>query len=614
MALSFSVFNRFRAIDDVSAPMRRMEKSVSKFGRTTQNEFRKSDRAASSFAKKIKSLAAIALTAISVQAVTAQLTQAIAVGAQFEQTMVNAAAKFGDVAKKGSAEFQKLEKAAMLAGKTTEFTSSQAAEALNFLAMAGFNTVQSIAALPGVIDLATAAQVELNTASDMATDSLGSFNLIVKDSIQLQKNLARVNDVMAKTTTTSNTNFEQLFETFKDAGPVATSLGASIETVSAMAGALANAGIKGSESATALKNVFLRLAAATPAAQKQLNKFKVSLKDSKGGFRDVLDIMGDLEKSLSKLGAVDRAKVLDDIFGMIPIAGVNVLMATGAKNMKEYRSVLEKASGTTTKMAKEMRSTTQNLFKEFDSAKEGAQIVFFKAMQPVIDAVTNDLVNLTRAFDSFLTRDTGKLRYFAQLFYDIIKTVFKTISVLTGFISKNEFLISSLGKALVAFLAIKTAMLAFNGVLAITNTLMAMNPIGLAVIATIALVAAIKEVIENWDYLKQDFILGFDFIKSKLEVIGDLIYDKLLGPIESFAGGVFRTLGFGALDGPRFGENSRQQNKFPISPNAGVLDRQESVNTSRVDLNLNNVPQGSEVKQTGNMHGIKLKMGYSGAY
>jgi len=289
MALSFSVFNKFKAIDDVSRPMRKMDRSVSRFGKTTVREFKRADKAASGFSKKLKALAALALTAISLQVITGQLASAVTIGAQFEQTIVSAAAKFGDMAERGSSNFKKLENAAKSAGKVTEFTASEAAEGLNFLAMAGFNVEQSISALPGVINLATASQVDLATASDMATDTLGSFNLMTKNTIQLQKNLGRVNDVMAKTTTTANVNMEQLFETFTESAPIATSLGASIETVAALAGTLGNAGIKASRAGTTLKNVFIKLAAATPEATKRLDQLRIKLKNSSGDFRDVFD-------------------------------------------------------------------------------------------------------------------------------------------------------------------------------------------------------------------------------------------------------------------------------------------------------------------------------------
>lgn len=519
MALNFSVFSKFKAVDDISKPMRRMRKSVSSFGSSATKDFKRVDKAADGLGKKIKSVAAIGATLLSLQAVTGQLVSAVAVGAEFEQTIVNAAAKFGGAADRGTKNFKALEDAAKQAGKTTEFSSVEAAQGLNFLAMAGFDTKQSIAALPGVIDLATAANVELSMASDMATDTLGAFGLAVKDSTQLQKNLARVTDVMAKTTTSANVDMEQLFETFTEAGPVAIGLGASIETVAAMAGILGNAGIKGSQAGTTLKNVFLKLAAATPEATKRLDQLGVKLKNEKGNFRDVTEILEDVNKGMSGLGDVERAAVLNDIFGKIPIAGVNVLLKTGADGIRKYREELEGATGSSKKMAEMMRDTLTTRFKVFMSTVEGLQLTAFDSISDILSDITLDFTKLIRATDEWVTQNQTAIHDFVMTLVNVAKTLFKTFSVIFGFISANKDMIPTIKILVGLWLAWKVAMIALNVVTGISNALLAANPFGIFVVAVVAVILALRQLYKNWDMIVILFKAGFAFIIDHWKIV-----------------------------------------------------------------------------------------------
>jgi TP901 family phage tail tape measure protein len=375
MGKRFSIEAVFKAVDKITAPVTRMQNRVGKFTRMAGRGFDKVKR------RVDKLVSGIGRVGIAVGAATAVmvkgLSHVVGVGAQFEQSLVNAAAKFPGEIRKGTEAFKALEDAARETGKTTEFTASQSAEALNFLAMAGFNAESAIAALPGVVDLATAANVDLATATDVASDSLGAFGLMTKDASQLGLNLARVNDVIAKTTTTANTTVETMFETIKDGAPVATAAGASIETFAALTGELANAGIKGSKAGTTLKNMFLSLSAPTNTAAKVLSRLGVKTVDSQGDMMDIVDILDDLGGSLDGLGTAQRAGVLESIFGKIPIAGVNVLLDSGADKLKEYRKQLEGSTGASSKMANVMRDTVQGRLNSLNSAIEGVKISLF---------------------------------------------------------------------------------------------------------------------------------------------------------------------------------------------------------------------------------------------
>lgn len=436
MAGRFSVEAVFKAVDRVTAPVSRMQNRVGKFTRGAGQGFHKLNRSVEKFSNGVKRGAVV--VAASTALIGAALAGVVTTGAQFEQTIVNAAAKFPGEIRRGTEAFKALEEAARQTGKTTEFTASQSAEALNFLAMAGFSAEGAVAALPGVVDLATAASIDLATASDIATDSLGALGLATKDTAQLQKNLARVNDVMAKTATTANTSIEAMFEALKEAGPLAVTAGQSFETTAALIGELANSGKKGSDAGTILKNVFTRLAAPVAKGAKLLNRFGVQTKDANGDLLDVVDILGQLDKSLAGLGTAERSGVLEGIFGKIPLAGVNILLQSGSKRLNEYRRELEGASGASSTMATVMRDTVQGRLNSLKSAVEGVSISIFSMNRgPLVDVIER-LTDWTRANEQLIATGFG----------DFVANAIPPLKTFAGFIGSIANFIFELGSGL----------------------------------------------------------------------------------------------------------------------------------------------------------------------
>jgi TP901 family phage tail tape measure protein len=412
----------------------------------------------------------------------------IKTGMQFEQTITNAAAKFPGQIRKGTEAFKQLEAAAAKVGAETEFTASQSAEALNFLAMAGFNAEQAIAALPGVVDLATAAQVDLGTATDIATDSLGAFGLATKDPIQGAKNLARVNDVLAKTSTTANTSIEDLFEAVKDAAPVATAAGQSLETFGALAGTMANAGIKGSKAGTTLKNTFLALSAPTGKAAAALKNLNVKTVDSQGNMRDSITILGELKTALQDKGTAERAAALDAIFGKRAIAGVNVLLDAGEEQLRAYRTQLENSGGAAKDMAATMRGTTQGSLNSLKSAVEGVSIALFQQTKGPLKEAIDSATKWTRANKDVIGTKLG----------DFVEGVGTALAFLIKFRKPIGILIGVLA-TLVIGLKI------FTAVMTAVNLVMAANPIVLIVLAVLALTAVFVGIIVYMTKFKDKF-------------------------------------------------------------------------------------------------------------
>jgi TP901 family phage tail tape measure protein len=504
MAGRFSVEAVFKAIDKVSAPVTRMQNKVGKMTRSMERGLHRVNKSMDNLRDGIKRGAAYSAAALGT--VSVAMADIIRTGSTFEQTLVNAAAKFPGEVRKGTPAFKMLEDAARKTGAETEYSASQAAEALNFLAMAGFGAESAVAALPGVVDLATAAQVDLATATDVASDSLGAFGLMTKDSAQLGKNLARVNDLIAKTTTSANTTVETMFETIKTGAPVATAAGASIETFAALTGELANAGIKGERAGTVLKNMFIRLQAPTRIAAKTIKQLGIQLTNQDGSLRDITQIIGQFNKATKNMGSAQKAAALQSVFGMEAIAGVNVLMNAGEDQLKAYRTQLDNAGGSAKNMAAAMRNTLQGRFKSLMSAIEGVKISIFSMTSGPLSDVVDLMTEWVRANGQLVATKIG----------DFLKMIVTNFSSIVKWGKR-------IGIAVGIFIALTTVLKTFVLTMTAVNLVMAMNPIGLIVLAVGALIAGFTALVVWID----DIAAGFDtlpgIVQAVLAPIGLLI-------------------------------------------------------------------------------------------
>ena len=298
----FAVSTKFSGRDLISKTFARMGKNADRFGNKSSKAFKKANRSASRFRDITKGiLAAGAISKVLAglkQGVSAVTTEFI----DFDGAIISAAAKFKDInlaTAEGQKRMLELKKAARETGAATQFSAGQAASGLDFLAMAGFNATQAMAALPGVVNLSTVANIDLSRATDIASDSLGAFGLMTEDTTQLQKNFTRVNDVMALTMSRTNTNMEDMFEAVKKGAPDFTKAGQTLESFNALLGVMANSGKKGSEAGTALRNIMLRLASPTKEAQKAIDKIGIKTADASGNFRDIVDILADVHNSVT---------------------------------------------------------------------------------------------------------------------------------------------------------------------------------------------------------------------------------------------------------------------------------------------------------------------------
>lgn len=555
-----SVF--FRAYDRFTGPLQRMEKSLTMFRRATRSveSFNNGLDRTTRTARTMGTVGAVGLFAMSVA-----MRDLVVTGAEFEHQLISAAAKFPGMVKQGTETFDRLGDVARRMGRETEFTATQSAEGLNFLAMAGFDAEQAIAALPGTMNLATIAGMDLGFATDVATDALGSFNLITQDSVKLQENLTRVNDVLAKTITTSNTTVEQFFEAMKQSGAAATNAGGDIETYASAVGMLSSSGVKASQAGTTLKRMFLQLVAPTGAAAATLKALGVEtthMVNGKNDMRDIIDIFADLEKALEPLGSADRQEALRNIFGLIPIAGVNIMLSRGADAWRAYREELRKSQGASAEMAELMRSSVLNRFRMFISALRGIQIALFDLEAGAMDAFLKKMTEMTRGIiliieaneelSRGLLRETGLAIWDAVKAFGafiavvvILKTALLALQVVitlgavvmyawkaAAYVAAGAawLLNTSIGATLFAAFYALTSMILSFVIPAFTTlwAIMVANPIGAIVVAVAALVAAGIWLYNNWNVVKQKLGDAWDWMGQKWDDFISLFTDNML--------------------------------------------------------------------------------------
>ncbi|EEW1238624.1 phage tail tape measure protein, partial [Escherichia coli] len=296
-----------------------------------------------------------------------------------------------------SPQFKALREQALKLGSETQFTAGDAASGQAFLAMAGFTPQAIQAALPGVLNMALAGGVELGETADIGSNILTQFNLTADQ-------MDRVGDTLTAAFTRTNTDLRALGETMKYTGPVAAKLGISLEEAAAMAGMLANNGLRGSDAGTAMRASLSRLASPPKAAADALKELGVSVADARGKMRPMEDVLLDLYKATQKYGQVDQVSFFKDIAGEEAFVGLQTLVAAaGSGELQKLTRELQGARGEADRVAKVMADNLDGDLKNLDSAWEGLRI-------RISDLVDGPLRSVTQ----WLTRVLEKITSLAQ--------------------------------------------------------------------------------------------------------------------------------------------------------------------------------------------------------
>ncbi|WP_327985899.1 phage tail tape measure protein [Brevibacillus borstelensis] len=306
--------------------------------------------------------------------------------ADFESAMSRVGALSGAT----RAEMALLTQNAKDLGATTVFSASEAAQGMQFLAMAGYKTNEIIAAMPGLLDTAAAGQTELGETADIVSNILSGFGLQASET-------GRVADVLTKTFTSSNTDLIKLGYTMKYVAPVAKSLSFSLEEVSAAAGILGNAGIQADMAGTSLRMSLLRLANPPKDAAKALKKLNVEV--TKGGkMKDLATIIEDVKKGMSKLSEADRASLAADIVGAEAVSSFLTLIDAGPEKLRSFTRELQNSNGAAKTIAARQLDNFNGSVKLLDSALESLKINAVGPLLPTFQKITLLLADMAEQY------------------------------------------------------------------------------------------------------------------------------------------------------------------------------------------------------------------------
>lgn len=369
-------------------------------------------------------------------AVGAFAASSVKVGSSFDSSMAQVAATMG----KTVDEIGDLRQFAQDMGATTAFSATQAADALNYMALAGYDANQSMEMLPNVLNLAAAGDMELARASDMVTDAQSALGLSAEETTNLV-------DMMAKASSKSNTSVTQLGDAILTVGGTAKTLAGGTNELNTALGILADNGIKGSEGGTKLRNVILSLSAPTDNAAGALADLGVQTVDAAGNLRPLEDIMGELGDAMDGLGTADRAEIISTIFNKTDIAAVNALLDTSSDRWDELSDAIDNSKDAAEEMAKTQLDNLAGDVTLFKSALEGAQILVSDQLTPTLrDFVKFGTEGLTEISDAF---KEGGLDGAMTAFGDVLsKGLSMIIGKLPKMIDAGMKLIGALGQGL----------------------------------------------------------------------------------------------------------------------------------------------------------------------
>ena len=407
----------------------------------------------------------------------------ITLGMTFDDSMSQVAAVSGATGD----DLDRLRDTAKEMGATTRFSASEAADALNYMAMAGWKTDQMISGLPGILSLAAASGEDLATTSDIVTDALTAFGLTAADSGSFA-------DVLAAASSNANTNVVMLGESFKYVAPLAGAMGYSAEDVSHALGLMANAGIKGSQAGTSLKTMLANLASPTKQMQEAMDDLGISLKNNDGTMKTLDQVMGDLRGSFSELDETQQAAYASTLFGKEAMAGSLSIINASEADYNKLSEAINNSEGAAAKMAETMEANIGGMWRNIQSATEGVAISLYERMNPAIMAAGGVILGLL-----------DKLNNMSDGTMDMILIV--------------AAIAAALGPALIA---LGTFGFLLSGIA--TGVGMLLSPVGLIILGLVALGAIFTTLWLTSETFRETIINVFNAVKTVvMQVVGAVV-------------------------------------------------------------------------------------------
>lgn len=447
-------------------------------------------------------------------AVTGLGVAAVKTAADFDSAMANVAAISGATGD----DLQALRDKAREMGEKTKFSASEAADAMSYMAMAGWKTGDMLSGIEGIMHLAAASGEDLATTSDIVTDALTAFGLTAEDS-------AHFADILAAASSNANTNVSMMGETFKYCAPVAGALGYSAEDVAEAIGLMGNAGIKSTQAGTALRTMMTKLQGELKLSGEALGEVTIQTANADGSMRELSDILADCRTAFSKMSESEAAAAAETLVGKNAMSGFLALMNSAPGDIDKLRNAIENCDGSAEDMAAIMQDNLNGQLTILKSQLEELAISFGEMLMPVIRKVVT-------AVQGFV----DKLNNMDEAQRKTIITIGLVIAALGPFLVILGTVISTVGKSMKAYASatkgIKKLMVAVKSGTGIFGKLgTALGGISapvLAIVAVIAvLVAAFTHLWKTNDGFRENIIATWTQIKETVSNFCQGIVDRL---------------------------------------------------------------------------------------
>ena len=456
-------------------------------------------------------------------AVVAAGTASVKTAADFESAMSKVSAVSGAT----GSDLDALSAKAREMGSKTKFSASEAAEAMNYMAMAGWKTEDMLGGIEGVMNLAAASGEDLATTSDIVTDALTAFGLSASDS-------GHFADVLAAASSNANTNVSMMGETFKYCAPIAGSLGFSVEDTAEAIGLMANAGIKSTQAGTSLRTIMTNLSGDVKICGSSIGEVTVATTNADGSMRDLSDILADCRTAFAGLTESEKASAAESLVGKNAMSGFLALMNASDADVEKLSGAIDGCNGAAQSMADTMNDNLEGQLTILKSQLQELAISFGEILLPAVKNIVSFLQGFIDVLNSMP---------------DGVKETIVTIALIAAAIGPVLIIvgkvISAVGTIMTIIPKLAGVINAAKGVIAAFNAVCAANPYVLIIAAIIALVAAfiylwnncdefrqfwidlwngIKDLaVEVWEFLKEFFTAAWEAIKSTAETVWNAI-------------------------------------------------------------------------------------------
>ena len=456
-------------------------------------------------------------------------TAAVKTAADFDSAMSKVAAVSGATGK----DLDALRDKAREMGSKTKFSASEAAEAMNYMAMAGWKTEDMLSGIEGVMNLAAASGEDLATTSDIVTDALTAFGLSAKDS-------GHFADILAAASSNANTNVSMMGETFKYCAPIAGALGFSAEDTAEAIGLMANAGIKGSQAGTALRTIMNNLSGDVKICGSSIGEVTVATTNADGSMRDLSDILADCRTAFSGLSESEKAAAAESLVGKNAMSGFLALMNAGEADINKLSSAIDNCDGCAAGMAETMNDNLAGQLTILKSQLQELAISFGELLMPAIRTIVGWIQKFVDWLNSM---DEGTRKVIVTI--ALVAAAIGPVLIIVGKV------ISAIGTIMTIIPKLAGVINAAKGVIAAFNAVCAANPYVLIIAAIVALVAtfiylwnnceefrqfwidlweSIKEIaVAVWEALKEFFTAAWEAIKTTAVTVWNAIKDFFTG-------------------------------------------------------------------------------------